>query len=100
MSATEKWEYVHGESEKWDASRVVIDGPGFSAPYTIQHGSGRDQKQDAHNRLIASAPELLEACKDAVSRCVCGGSGTWDATNTKCFACDKMRAAIKKASGT
>ena len=98
MSATEKWEYLHGDSERWGGSMVVIDGQGFSAPYTRQHGSGRDPKQDAHNRLIAAAPELLEACKDAVSRCVCGGSGTWDATNTKCFACDKMRAAIKKAT--
>ena len=55
MSATEKWEYLHGDSEKWGGSMVVIDGQGFSAPYTRQHGSGRDPKQDANNRLIVEA---------------------------------------------
>jgi hypothetical protein len=59
------WEYVHGKSEKWDGSRVVIEGMGFSAPYYLEHGSGRCHRTDADNRLISVAPKMLAALKDA-----------------------------------
>jgi hypothetical protein len=55
------WEYV----EDVCGSRVVADGYGFSAPYRLEPGSGRDPQQVADNKLIAAAPDLLAACEAA-----------------------------------
>ncbi len=48
-------------------SRVVADGHGFSAPYRSTPGSGQCLRQNADNRLIASAPELLDQLRRAAS---------------------------------
>jgi ribosomal protein L40E len=49
------WKYV----EDICGSRVEAQGMGFSAPYRLEHGSGRCAQQVADNKLIASAPDLL-----------------------------------------
>jgi hypothetical protein len=47
---------------------------------------------EADARLIAAAPELLEACKEFVRKCECG-----EARSTRSYA--QMKAAISKAEG-
>ncbi len=46
----------------------------------------------ANARLIASAPELLEACKATVRRCTCRIEGKGD-----CQSCEQAKEAIQKA---
>jgi hypothetical protein len=49
-------------------------------------------EQEANARLIAAAPDLLEACAEFVRKCNCG-----EARSTRSYA--QMQAAIAKATG-
>lgn len=48
------------------------------------------EEQNANGRLLAAAPDLLEACKEFVRKCECG-----EARSTRSYA--QMKAAIAKA---
>lgn len=83
------WEWTHDAepySSQWTLSPgvLMVDG---------QDGTpGGDEIDRANARLIAAAPELLDACDFALSILEALGNGSGDAAN----AC---RAAIAKAEG-
>lgn len=64
------------------------------AHYIASVGNSDDSREqtEANARLIASAPELLAACKEFVRKCDCG-----EAESTRSYA--QMKAAIAKAEG-
>jgi hypothetical protein len=79
------------------------------AAYNCSHETAKwlsewRERAAANARLIAAAPDLLEACEDALSRlsefcgtdCEC--DNTHEANGTKCGLCS-IRAAIAKAVG-
>ncbi len=51
-----------------------------------------DEERDANARLIAAAPDLLEALEQLLAKVECG-------TALQCELCDKARATIAKAKG-
>ena len=74
---------------------VVKDQANDADPYcdmTIEcHGEGHETNK-ANARLIAAAPELLEACKEFVRKVECG-----EARSTRSY--KQMKEAIAKAEG-
>lgn len=57
---------------------------------------------DANTRLIAAAPDLLEACKWTATRCAdCDGQGRmyFESEPNGCMSCEPVRDAIAKAEG-
>ena len=49
--------------EKWDRACLIISGQAIIAPAP---DSASREEREANARLIAAAPELLEACKEAL----------------------------------
>lgn len=94
------WEFLYGVNDKWDSSRVVAGGYGFSAPYRLEPGSGRDPVQDADNRLISASPDLLEACEAALAYIPNSVVRSWPpGFELKAKALELLRSAIAKATG-
>ena len=63
------------------------------------------EEADANARLIAAAPDLLEAAKEALAEFISNGHAAadgWPCNSTGCAVCDAgktLRAAIRKAEG-
>lgn len=77
--------------------------PGIIRTITCQLRYGTPEEQEANARLIAAAPELLEACKaalphlaDLVAR-TCGEAKEFGGSFADRIAYDKVEAAIQKA---
>ena len=72
----------------WTVDRLCIQAPdGNVALVNLARAS------DADARLIAAAPDLLEACKGVYDE------HEHDHAPRQCFVCDKLAAAIAKAEG-
>lgn len=99
------WELVVDlPDSRYRSTRVVADGYGFSAPYRLKPGSGRDPQQEADNALIAAAPDLLAACEAAALVMTCtdrlGHMAPRRGCNcSRCRVALGLRAAIAKAKG-
>lgn len=72
--------------------------PGSARHVAIVQGMANDAERDANARLIASAPELLEALRRATADCGCSLVERDSGHMVDCFAPDAC-AAIAKAEG-
>lgn len=83
---------------------AVVGGPatgekvGFVVGRTCDYGPHGDEQTAANARLIAAAPDLLEACKDALGAMVAEYGSNPPPFVSATF--DNLRAAIAKAEGT
>lgn len=79
-----------GPSHHWHVATVY----GQEKPTGIKYDQGENA---ANARLIAAAPDLLDACKNIVAACELTEDAYYDAIDT---AMNIARAAIAKAEGT
>lgn len=91
------WTKVNGELFGPHGRRVLVSDSGIG----VVCGSNPDPEHEANARLIAAAPELLEALRDLL-RAV-GRAGYDDADSGELFeldsAAEEARAVIAKATG-
>lgn len=78
-------EIIEDECELW-----ITNNQNCIAKLSL-FGTNCIMEQEANARLIAAAPDLLEACKMLIEET---NAGTWD-----CLPIEKAKAAITKAEG-
>lgn len=83
------WEYTASTPEDGFECFIICAGKGYSQRQIANVNGTQDEKSEANARLIAAAPELLEALKVLVAN---GGIGSEDMF-------DDAREAIAKAEG-
>lgn len=94
MSEHKQWAVDEDDRPGMEHNRHIVEA---DAPHMricfMAHSDGHSPDEDwANARLIAAAPDLLEACKEFVRKVECG-----EARSTKSY--NQMKAAISKATG-